>query len=174
VVRIKTISVVVGAVLAMMLAFGACSSSGDEKKADDTTTSAAPSTDAQPSTTTPIFTGEGSEEACATWRGMSQRFGSINPTTLPPAERQAAYEEVVAGISELQAIAPAEIAADVAVVKQTIDQILPILAANDYDINAIGAEGQAILASQEFGAATFNINAYVGQVCVESTTTTAG
>lgn len=160
------------AVLTAILAFGACSS--DTKQTNDATATSAPSKGDTVATTpppSPTYTGEGSAAACALWGDLSARFGSVDASKLDVAQRKAAFEEVAAGLDELEALAPAEIAPEVAVVNATIDQLLPLLAAVDYDINRLDTNGQKVLTDPAFSTATFNINAYVTQVCVDAPTT---
>lgn len=164
----------IGAAVLGLLALGAgCSGSSAGETAGSststTTTTATADGGTVPDTTVPDFTGESSEGACEVARSFQAQFAGFDPSTLGPAEREQALHDAHATLVQLEAAASPEIAPDVAVLRATLDQLLPLLAAVEFDPARLGPEGQALLSDPAFTTATTNLNAYISQVCAPAT-----
>jgi hypothetical protein len=151
-------------VLALLLTSSACGGS-DGDTASTTTTTAESAT----STTGPTFAGDASSAFCTNSNlrgGVPDPFADAGAT---PDERRASFAQVRVAFESLAAVAPADIAADIAAVREGLDLLATYLERYGYDLDRAAAEGtaeeRALFDDPRYAKAGLRISAYVDQVC---------
>ncbi len=149
------------------MVLAACSNDGEERAGRTPTTTDASTTTA--STTAPQFRGDPSSPFCELLR-------NVDPTTIlagdpgDPATVEAGFRRLVGVLHDAQALAPAEIEADLTLVTEGIAALDATLAEVGYDFDALAASGQSAAVTEAvndpaFTAAGERLGAYRTQVC---------
>ena len=136
-------------------------------KDDDTSSSSSTSssTVSTTSTTRVEFTGTDSVAFCEADARLNQEVSKQAPTTTEPAALAAYFEKKVEAIKQLDAIAPAEVKADVTATIGAYEAFRPVLAAVGWDQSKISAEQAAVIQTPEVTAAGQRLSQYTERVC---------
>ena len=110
----------------------------------------------------------------------ADKFG-VSMSTSTPAQLKTAFEGIQAELHSMQQGVPAEIAPDVKVMVDTMDQLVALFAKDGYDMNRLGASGDAaqidtIFSNASVKTASDHLAKYSSDVChiAGATTTTTG
>jgi cytoskeletal protein RodZ len=137
-------------------------------KDDDGNSSSASSTSSTASTTSTTrveFTGTDSEAFCQADARLNQEVSQQAPTTTEPAALEAYFEKKVDAIKQLEAIAPAEVKADVTITIGAYEAFRPVLAAVGWDQSKVSAEQAAAVQTPAVTAAGQRLSQYTERVC---------
>jgi hypothetical protein len=144
----------------------ACSSGGP---ADSTTTTAARSRPSTTTSSTPTFTGDAQSAFCTLLRGVDTST-VLGGDPGDPTAVEAAFHRLVGLLRDAHALAPPEIAADLALVSGGIAALDGALGAVGYDFDALAASGDSAAVVRAvndpaFAQAGTRLSAYRTQVC---------
>lgn len=167
-----------------VLALAACGAPGGTA-APGAATSASPATTTTPAATTSTgaTTGEGADSAfCAVVRDGSAQLGAQQTVEAlaggDPDHLRTYFETVHEYDARLQAVAPAAVADELAVLVDVADTMRGTLAAADYDVDAVDLPSMlVVLGSADYVAASQTYQQYLVTVCgvdLSTATATAG
>jgi hypothetical protein len=152
----------VGLVLVVALVLSGC---GSSKKT--TATASATGTTAAPKTTSaPNFHGSSNSKFCDLARQLEAK-AQVSPN----ADLKTTYAQLDSEISQILAVTPSAIKADMVTLTTGIRKIRDALAAANYDVTKLDPSSLQSLDSPEFKAAGDRVSAYGQQVCGITTTT---
>ncbi len=136
-------------------------------KNDDSSSSASTtsSTASTTSTTRVEFTGTGSEAFCRADADLNQKLSREAPTTTDPAGLAAYFQKKVDAIKQLEAIAPAEVKADVTTTIAAYQAFAPVLASVGWDQSKVTPQQAAAIQTPEVTAAGQRLSQYTERVC---------
>jgi hypothetical protein len=155
------------AALVLLAALAGCGSE-DDAGAPTTTTSTAPPATISGEGTAPgegpvatVFTGQDSDELCALAAelDLANAFRGLGAG----GDLEEAFERVVEGMDEMAAVAPPEIADDLAAASEAWDDLRGPLEAADW--NVMRLEPGALEGSAEADAASARFDSYLVEVC---------
>jgi hypothetical protein len=132
---------------------------------DTVSTASSSSSSSTTSTTRVEFTGDGSEAFCQADAQLNQQLSQQAPTTTDPAALEAYFQKKVDAVKQLEAIAPAEVKADVSTTIAAYEAYAPVLAAVGWDQSKVTAEQAAAIQTPEVTAAGQRLSQYTERVC---------
>ncbi|MGZ8762388.1 MAG: hypothetical protein ACXW2C_07910 [Acidimicrobiia bacterium] len=156
--------------LALVLAIGSLAGlfvalvGGDDSSSSSSSASSS-STSSTTSTTRVEFTGDDSEAFCQADAQLNQQLAQEAPTTTDPTALAAYFQKKVDAVRQLEAIAPAEVKADVTTTIAAYEAFAPVLAAVGWDQSKVTAEQAAAIQTPEVTAAGQRLSQYTERVC---------
>jgi hypothetical protein len=135
---------------------------------DDSSNSTASSTASTASTTSTTrveFTGTGGQAFCTADTQLNDQLSKQAPTTTDPAGLAAYFQKKVTAIKQLEAIAPAEIKADVSTTIAAYQAFEPVLAAVGWDQSKVTQAQAAAIQTPEVTKAGQALEQYTERVC---------
>ena len=137
----------------------------NDDDSSSTSASSPSSTVSTTSTTRVEFNGTGSEVFCQADARLNQQLSQQAPTTTDPAGLAAYFQKKVDAIKQLEAIAPAEVKADVTTTIAAYEAFRPVLAAVGWDQSKVTEQQQAAIQTPEVTAAGQRLSQYTERVC---------
>jgi len=125
--------------LVALLALAGCGR-GDS---DQTAPTTVPPTVA-PTTTLPRGSDEAATPFCGLARTYAEKSTAVQAEAKDPAKVRAAATDAESAIPRAQAVAPAAVKADVAVVARTVADVLATLRTNNYAVNAPSVQAKVL------------------------------
>ena len=148
--------------MALALCLAACSGDGDESSQTQPASTLEPAV----STTSPRFSGEGSERFCSQARTANETLKQpVGPGDTAPDAVRARFTLAADTMRDLTEVAPAEIEGDVRVLAEAYDEMLDGLEDAGWDPTRLSAEASAKLEAPELRTSSERLLAYEEQVC---------
>jgi hypothetical protein len=148
------------ATVLLLAAFAACGGDGDTDQTAPTTALGDTTT-----TTTPSFTGAGSEPFCNQARQAQEELAGLTQAGSSPEAMREVFLKAAAALRSLADAAPPEIKGDVETIAASYDDLQRSLEAAGWDPTKIPGEITGRLTAPDITAASQRLNAYQQQVC---------
>lgn len=138
--------------------------SGDDSSGPESVLASGPT--ASSTTTTRVeFSGDGAADYCAADQRLSEDLAANAPTSADPVALEAHFERQVAGVRELEGLAPDEIRADLTTTIGAYEALRPALAAVGWNPRQVSASDSAAIGTPEVVAAGRRLEQYRERVC---------